>query len=210
MNPRPGHPPESPSATSRFLPQRGEEGGDEPSATERRAPDMHVPGMRTVQEALLMARKQTPFELPARTAPSAGVNIEDLTITELTRLLEDIEHRMSRIKPRFHELNSLVHTPGETFEPAARTREVAEAPASRTDAAVQAGPSLVLPAVTSLPSPPAHPSPLPVEASRSGYEEDSFLARHTSPQSGQAPSAGYDCAYSARDPATCARGTSKG
>ena len=161
------------------FPQRGEEGGDEPSATERRAPDMHVPGMRTVQEALLMARKQTPFELPARTAPSAGVNIEDLTITELTRLLEDIEHRMSRIKPRFHELNSLVHTPGETFEPAARTREVAEAPASRTDAAVQAGPSLVLPAVTSLPSPPAHPSPLPVEASRSGYEEDSFLARHT-------------------------------
>ena len=71
-----------------------------------------------------MARKQTPFELPARTRatccgepgiraaalaanPAPAVNIEELTITELTKLLDDIERRMSRIKPHvLRELNA--------------------------------------------------------------------------------------------------------
>ncbi len=166
------------------FPQRAEECA-EPAATERRAPDMHAPGMRTVQEALLMARKQSPFELPARSASSPGVNVEDLTITELTRLLEDIERRMSRIKPQFHALDALAHPPDETAERPARMHEVGEAPVLKADAAAQPGPSLVLPAVTVLPSPPepagivAHPAAPPVEVARAGYEEDTFLARHT-------------------------------
>ena len=183
--PAPWPPSREPAANEPIpFPQRAE-GGAEPAATERRAPDMRAPGMRTVQEALLMARKQSPFELPARNAPSPGVNVEDLTIAELTRLLEDIERRMSRIKPQFHELNALVRPPDETFERPARMHEVGEAPASTADAAAQPGPSLVLPAATVLPSPLepaailAHPHALPVEVARAGYEEDSFLARHT-------------------------------
>ena len=166
------------------FPQRAD-GGAEPAATERRATDMYAPGMRTIQEALLMARKQSPFELPARSASSPGVNVEDLTITELTRLLEDIERRMSRIKPKFHELNAQAHPPDETLERPARMHEVGEALSSKADAAAQPGPSLVLPAAAVLPSPPepagivATPSALPVEVARAGYEEDSFLARHT-------------------------------
>jgi hypothetical protein len=166
------------------FPQRAE-GGAEAAATERRAPDMHAPVMRTVQEALLMARKQSPFELPARSAPSPAVNVEDLTITELTRLLEDIERRMSRIKPQFHALNALVHPPDETLERPAWMHEAGEAPASKADAAAQPGPSLVLPAATGLPSPPepagllAAPAALPVEVARAGHEEDPFLVRHT-------------------------------
>jgi hypothetical protein len=146
---------------------------------------MHAPVMRTVQEALLMARKQSPFELPARSAPSPAVNVEDLTITELTRLLEDIERRMSRIKPQFHALNALVHPPDETLERPARMHEAGETPSSKAEAAAQPGPSLVLPAATGLPSPPepagilAHPPAPPVEVARAGYEEDPFLARHT-------------------------------
>ena len=166
------------------FPQRAE-GGGEIGATERRATDMHASGMRTVQEALLMARKQSPFELPARSKPSPAVNVEDLTITELTKLLEDIERRMSRIKPKFHELSALVHPLDETLERPASIREVAEAPSSKTDAVAQPGPSLVLPAATFLPSPPApagivaYPAVQPAEVIRGGYEEDPFLARHT-------------------------------
>jgi hypothetical protein len=132
-----------------------------------------------------MARKQTPFELPARSASTPAVNVEELTIPELTRLLEDIERRMSRIKPKFHELNAQIRPPGETLERPARMHEVGEAPSAKSDAAAQPGPSLVLPAAAVLPSPPepaaivATPSALPVEVARARYEENAFLARHT-------------------------------
>src|ERR1035437_1127732 len=144
------------------------------------AAELHAPGMRTMQEALLKARKDTPFELPARSAaaPSAnGASIEDLTITELTKLLDDIERRMSRIKPHFRELNALARPGDEPVERPGRMREMrdfGETPASRATAA-QVALSLVQPAAI---EPAAVFSP-PVAAVAADSNADSFLDRHT-------------------------------
>jgi len=148
----------------------------EPATPVGRAPAVRPPGMRTVQEALLMAKKEAAFELPPRAAAPPGAGVEGLTISELTKLLEDIEHRMSRIKPHMGQLNGLVHSPGEGAERTVKLRDLGES--SRAAAAAQLRPSLVAPSApvtplvleeTSLIGPPAD-TDLPME--------DKFLARH--------------------------------
>ncbi|MDP9051920.1 MAG: energy transducer TonB [Acidobacteriota bacterium] len=60
-------------------------------------------GSRTIQEALEIARERSPNGmLPRANAPVP--NIEHLTIHELKRLREDIEHRVSRIEPQVQGL----------------------------------------------------------------------------------------------------------
>ena len=154
---------------------------------------LRVPGLPTVQEALLMAKKQAPFELPLRGAnlpvaggaspvqatagpaqatasqsPSAGSNVENLTISELTQLLEDIERRMSRIKPHVHELTALIQPPLELLDRADRTRDEE---AARTAAI---GPALVRPRVESTMDPVEMDSLIAHTP-----ENDPFVARHS-------------------------------
>lgn len=145
----------------------------EPATPAGRAPAVRPPGMRTVQEALLMAKKEAAFELPPRAAAPSGAGVEGLTISELTKLLEDIEHRMSRIKPHMGQLNGLGHSPAESSERAVRLRDLGE-----SSRAAQLRPSLVAP------SAPAFP-PLMEETGLTGQPavsepavEDKFLARH--------------------------------
>lgn len=151
---------------------------------EKQVPE-RAPGTRTVQEALLMARKQTPFELPARSAPAPAVNVENLTISELTKLLEDIERRMSRVKPRAHDLNPSASPPDATFERSTKLREFGEVSSSKAAAAAQFGPSLITP-VTGGSMSPMEPAGMavaweapPTEGATTEYKEESFLARHS-------------------------------
>jgi hypothetical protein len=159
---------------------------------------LRVPGLPTVQEALLMAKRQAPFELPLRVGPVQttpmvspnpaattgsnplsissipGANVENLTINELTQLLEDIERRMSRIKPHMHELSSLIQTPADRSDRVARTRETGDSDAARAEmTAAVIRPSLV---------PPRAEVPLtPLEAALTtteNLEDDPFVARH--------------------------------
>ncbi len=148
----------------------------EPATPATRTPAARPPGMRTVQEALLMAKKEAAFELPPRAAAPPGTGVEGLTISELTKLLEDIEHRMSRIKPHMGQLNGLVHSPAESPERMVRARDFSES--SKAAAAAQLRPSLVAPS--------APPSSLTMEeatligetAGSDLIVEDKFLARH--------------------------------
>lgn len=156
---------------------------------------LRVPGLPTVQEALLMAKKQAPFELPLRgstlpaaqpagsvsmqpggnitqlsvstSSPVAGGRVENLTISELTQLLEDIERRMSRIKPHVHELSALIHPPTERLDRSARPHD---GDATRTAAI---GPALVTQRVD------VTLSPLDAAFSTTqDVENDPFVARH--------------------------------
>jgi hypothetical protein len=108
---------------------------------------LRVPGLPTVQEALLMAQKQAPFELPVRVMPlrgaqagaaspqpsgsggpslgrvpslAQGTTVENLTVSELTRLLEEIEQRMSRMRPQIIGLTSLIQPAPERLDGDAR------------------------------------------------------------------------------------------
>lgn len=89
--------PLSPSQTPGALSQ--------PTSSERAEPALH-----TIREALEIARRQTPVGLPPHRASSPGASIEGLTLKELKSLLEDIEHRISRIQPHLQQLTSIVHS----------------------------------------------------------------------------------------------------
>ena len=161
---------------------------------------LRVPGLPTVQEALLMAKKQAPFELPVRVTPlpeaqatapisarggsnpaantaappAPSANVDNLTISELTQLLEDIERRMSRIKPHFHELTSLMQTPAERHERATRPHGLDDADTTRqamTAAAI--GPALV----DSRLDVPLSPLDAALTITEN-VEDDPFVARH--------------------------------
>lgn len=156
---------------------------------------LRVPGLPTVQEALLMAKKQAPFELPLRVTPLPDAqlsaqpraasttpanpvssplsgNVENLTISELTQLLEDIERRMSRIKPHFHELTALVQHPAEKHDRATKLHGLGDGDAVRqANTAAAIGPTLVNPRMELSPLDVAM---LPVE----DVEDDPFVARH--------------------------------
>ena len=156
---------------------------------------LRVPGLPTVQEALLMAKKQAPFELPLRGSNSTAAqpagsgsmqtgvestqqsvsaspqvtsgNVENLTISELTQLLEDIERRMNRIKPHVHELTALIHSPADRLD---RSDRPLDGDATRTPAI---GPALV--------SQRAEVTLSPLDSALSGMqdaENDPFVARH--------------------------------
>jgi TonB family protein len=70
------------------------------------APKVAARGLRTVQEALDMARERAPFDTPAHRPSSYGTNLEGLTMGELRKLLEDIESRVSRIEPHLRYVTS--------------------------------------------------------------------------------------------------------
>jgi TonB family protein len=72
---------------------------EEAEAGEPRDP---AEGSRTIQEALEIARERSPNGVLSPRANSPVPNIEHLTISELKKLREDIEHRVSRIEPQLH------------------------------------------------------------------------------------------------------------
>lgn len=142
---------------------RQDEFGFEPqpsaSAPEPAAAKPPVPGVRTLQEALELAKTRFPSE-PALPHPAdmgaKGTNIEGLTLGELKQLLEDIQHRVARIQPQLREIDS---RPPADFGRRERMREIDEAVASHTP---EDGPPVVM-----------HRSPSP-----SRLNEAAFLARH--------------------------------
>jgi protein TonB len=122
----------------------------------------HAPGIQTIQEALEIAKRRFPTEpaLPHPADMGAKIaNIEGLTLSELKALLEDIEHRVTRIQPQVRELNSATQPPAADFGRRERMHEIDDA----------------LGATAPEPDPPysAHRSPSP-----SSMDESAFLARH--------------------------------
>lgn len=165
---------------------------------ESAADEGHRPGMRTVQEALLMAKQESPFELPARaeqparapeptrTPSPAAANVEGLTLNELTKLLEDIEGRMSRIKPHVNQLTAFVHPTIEPLERSGKLHEAVDAPSFEAGTtAVKREPLPVVPPPVA--SSTAASSPAAIDAGMVGGDsvstsspasEDTFLTRH--------------------------------
>jgi TonB family protein len=104
-----------------------------------------APGLRTIQEALDLARKRSPIPSPEQLPSSLGANIEGLTISELKTLLDDIEDRMSRLQPHLRELSSIVRSPaGEprSSKTAVPSAESAAPLAARRAAPVDAPPGV--------------------------------------------------------------------
>jgi hypothetical protein len=137
-------------------------------------PEVHSPGRR-MQEALGLARERSPIEdLPPREVSSVGANVENLTISELTKLLEDIDRRMSRIKPHMQELTSLIKPEAAPVERFTKPHDLVGVHSSRVTAPkVELGPSLVVPSGAN--------SVRAIESAAETSEdsvEDSFLARH--------------------------------
>jgi hypothetical protein len=155
------------------FPHHPAETATEPAPPAARPTVARPAGTRTVQEALLMAKKEAAFELPPRTATQPGTSVEGLTISELTKLLEEIEHRMTRIKPQVSELSGLVLSPAESSEWPTKVRDIGES--SRAAAAAPLGPSLVAASVPT--SPLAVDEPLLI-GQPDPVKEDKFMARH--------------------------------
>lgn len=80
------------------------------------APKVAARSLRTVQEALDMARERAPFDTPAHRPSSHGTNLEGLTLGELRKLLEDIESRVSRIEPRLRHVTSASPAPADNLD----------------------------------------------------------------------------------------------
>jgi len=80
------------------------------------APKIAARSLRTVQEALDMARERAPFDTPAHRPSSHGPNLEGLTLGELRKLLEDIESRVSRIEPRLRHVTSASPAPADNLD----------------------------------------------------------------------------------------------
>jgi len=155
------------------FPHHPAETAAEPAPPTMRPTVARPAGTRTVQEALLMAKTESAFELPPRTATMPGTSIEGLTISELTKLLEEIEHRMTRIKPQVNELTGPGLSPAESSERPTKVRDIGES--SKAAAAATLGPSLV--------SAPAPTSPLALDeplliGQPDPVKEDKFMARH--------------------------------
>lgn len=140
---------------------------DEPPATEplpeetaepiaARAPS---PGVRTLQEALELAKIRFPAEpaAPRQPQPSAiDGNVDGLTLSELKSMLEDMEHRVTRMQPQVRELNSMGR-PAAEFSRREKMHEIDEAVAAHAQES----------------DTPTHRSPSP-----SRLNEAAFLARH--------------------------------
>lgn len=170
-------PPERPSVRKEVPAEPAREAADPAVAAGQET----VPnGRRTIQEALNIARERAPVEEVA--SPEKGVNIEGLTLSELTKLLEEIERRMTKIKPQMNQLNAIARSPGAGLKQSARAKEPGDARAYAPflkSSSVDSGPFLVrsgksdeamtFPGVdlgSSLGSGPA------------SQIEDAFLARH--------------------------------
>jgi hypothetical protein len=149
---------------------------DEDALAAPSAPETQVAGMRTIQEAIGLARRQLSMDEAERGASPAGVNVEGLTLSELTKLLEEIERRMSRIKPQVHELTaavpSLIAAPDRPSKAPESSEEVHVVEAV-LPATVQ-GPSLVVLPVE------AFATPVDVHSVNADEHprESAFLARH--------------------------------
>ncbi len=87
-------------------------GEDNPAPGASRSP---AEGGRTFQEALEIARERSPDGLISPRTSAPGPDIEHLTISELKKLLAEIEHRVSRIGP---ELSRMISPPANDPEPA--------------------------------------------------------------------------------------------
>ena len=138
--------------------------------SDSKTPEVRPPGSR-MQEALGMARKDAPIASPPRVVTQSGTNVEGLTINELMKLLEDIEHRMTRIKPYVEDLAALARPSADAPILPRKTKEFgAVIPPMTAVPVVELRPALVIPSTT------AAVSPL---ASNVGPEaEDTFIARH--------------------------------
>jgi protein TonB len=138
-------------------------------------------GGRTIQEALEIARERSPNGLIAPRTSAPGPDIEHLTISELKKLLEEIEQRVSRMGPQLSQ----------NFSPPANDSE-RRARANRGDGSVISDPlttaeparadalrfprAAVLPFESAgRPVPPA--TPLYAEP-QDELHEDPFLRRH--------------------------------
>jgi TonB family protein len=64
-------------------------------------------GTRTIQEALEIARERSPHGVLGPRFNAPVPNIEHLTVSELKKLLEEIEHRVSRIGPHVGQLGGV-------------------------------------------------------------------------------------------------------
>lgn len=167
---------------------------DEGVVPEPIAPKVAARGMRTVQEALDLARERAPFDTPAHrpsssgpsgssaSSASSGANIENLTLSELMKLLDEIEHRVSRIEPQLRQATSTARPPTERLRRRGDVRgserpfsPEADARAALTDRLLEAsskGDSLAPLAAMVIPKPASSATP-PTETSA-----DPFLARH--------------------------------
>ena len=151
------------------------------------APKVLARGLRTVQEALDLARERTPFHTPAHRPTLAGTNIEGLNLNELKKLLEDILHRVSRIEPQPTQRTSIARSPIDDFGRrddihhfegvhATKTPVQAAEPETWVDVPAETGASVIL-----------EPTDLPAVA----MDEAAYLARHVylrpRPRTGYAP-----------------------
>ena len=124
-------------------------------------------GTRTIQEALEIARERSPngmlgprFNGLPNNAPVP--NIEHLTISELKKLLEDIEHRVKGIGPDRSQLSGVA-----ALDVAEAVRR--DAPAPRR---------AVLSFDSERSSSPEGVEGLPAGWARGKFDEDAFLKRH--------------------------------
>ena len=152
------------------------------SASEEGGAKAPVAGLHTLQEALEIAKGRSPTGVVQQRSSGNGPNVDGLTISELKTLLEDIEHRMSRIQPHLSQLNSMVDFSAGDFRRQKRAGEpedvipfrAAPSAETATAAALRSSASLAgsLAAIAGRDTAPAWKSPV------ADVGEDAFLARH--------------------------------
>jgi hypothetical protein len=162
----------------KWLASRQTSGLDEsPAATrfddtlsDSKMPEVRAPGSR-LHEALGMARKDL-------VAAQSGTNVEGLTISELMKLLEDIERRMTRIKPYVEDLAALARPSADAPILPRKAKEFgAVSPPVTAVPVVELRPALVIPTTTAAVS--------PLAGSVGPEAEDAFIARHAYLRPGQ-------------------------
>ena len=154
---------------------------DIPATEQIEAGVPHRPGdgRRTIQEALEIARERSPNGLiaPWQTAP--GTNIEQMTLGELKKLLEEIEQRVSRIDSQARPQASTVVTSEEDVQRTDGRSEASEPDVRGSEQAipvvdaVRASRAAILPFESASRSEPA--SRL---ESLDGKFDEAFVARH--------------------------------
>jgi len=138
--------------------------------SDSKTPEVRPPGSR-MQEALGMARKDALIASPSLVVTQSGTNVEGLTINELMKLLEDIEHRMTRIKPYVEDLAALARPSADAPILTRKAKEFGAVSPPLTAVPVMELPTaLVIPSTTAAVSLPA--GTVVPEA------EDAFFARH--------------------------------
>jgi TonB family protein len=135
-----------------------------------------VESHRTMQEALNIARERSgsPLIMPRMAASAA--NLEQLTISELKKLMSEIEHQVSRIGPHAGAADAAVGSPAADVA----GRESAGTGGADVRATEPAAPGDISRALRGavLPfEPPGRPAPAP-EPVRSKFDEAAFLERH--------------------------------